>query len=87
MAKDASSTSEEVIPRCSQRADSPASSSTWVRKAMTSCRVRSSISRMRLRVELAGGLGSRTRAAVPAGTRPAASMASQAASSTFSHVS
>ena len=42
-----SSTSDEVMPRCSQRASSPASSSTWVRKAITSWRVRSSISRMR----------------------------------------
>ena len=37
MASDASSTSDEVMPRCSQRAGSPASSSTWVRNAMTSC--------------------------------------------------
>ena len=35
-----SSTSDDVIPRCSQRAGSPASSSTWVRNAMTSWRVR-----------------------------------------------
>ena len=42
-----SSTSDDVMPRCSQRAGSPASSSTWVRNAMTSWRVVASISRMR----------------------------------------
>ena len=60
-----SSTSDDVMPRCSQRAGSPASSSTWVRNAITSWRVRSSISRMRagsslparLRAHGGGGAG------------------------------
>jgi hypothetical protein len=42
-ANEVSITSFEVIPRCSQRAGAPASSSTCDRKAITSCLVSSSI--------------------------------------------
>jgi hypothetical protein len=77
-----SSTSLDVIPRWSHRAGSPASSSTWVRNAMTSCFVVRSISSMRVRVELQ--FLARIEAAVPRDD-PRASIASQAASSTSSH--
>jgi len=53
---------------------------------MTSCRVRSSCSRMRAGSSLPAAF-SRTAAAVPAGTVPATSMAAAAASSTRSQVS
>ena len=74
------------MPRCSQRAGSPASSSTWVRKAITSWRVRSSCSRMRAALSLPAALA-RTASAVPRGTLPAASISSQAASSMRSQIS
>ncbi len=77
-----SSTSLEVMPRCSQRAGRPASSSTWVKKAMTSWRVVFSMVSMRAGSILAPT--GRTASAVPAGTMPARSIASQAASSTSS---
>ena len=57
-----STTSDEVRPKCSQRADGPTCSATEVVKAMTSCCVVFSISSMRamskrgLRAQFAGGL-------------------------------
>ena len=81
-----SSTSDDVIPRCSQRAGSPASSSTCVRNAITSWRVCSSILRIRSGTSLPLARDS-TRSAVPAGTRSAASIARHAASSIASHSS
>ncbi len=78
-----SSTSEDVIPRCSQRALGPTRSSMKVRKAITSCLVVRSISSMRAassRVKspaLARQSSSASRGASPASTMP-----SSAASST-----
>jgi hypothetical protein len=79
-----SSTSLDVMPRCSQRAGSPASSSTCVRNAITSCFV------VRSMVSMRAGSSCKSRArswaAVPEGTSPRASMAAHAASSTSSQV-
>jgi hypothetical protein len=83
-AKLVSSTSLEVMPRWSQRAGGPASSSTCVRNAITSCLVVTSISSMRF--ASSRSITGRTASAVPAGTIPARSIASHAASSTSSHV-
>jgi hypothetical protein len=84
IASELSSTSLEVIPRCSHRAGAPASSSTWVKNAITSWRVVASIASIRAGSSLPAN--GRTCAAVPAGTTPARSIASHAASSTSSHV-
>jgi hypothetical protein len=46
-----SSRSEEVSPLCRNRASSPQTSSTWVRKAITSCRVTASIASTRAGVD------------------------------------
>lgn len=81
-----SSTSDDVIPRCSHRAGSPASSSTCVRNAIMSCRVVCSIVEIRSGSSLPAA-AARTRWAVPLGTVPATSIASHAASSTSSHSS
>jgi hypothetical protein len=79
-----SSTSEDVSPKCSQRADGPAFSATAVVNAITSCCVTCSISSMRLTSKAARLRSSR---AASAGIIPASAIASAAASSTSSHVS
>ncbi len=79
-----STTSDEVRPKCSQRADGPTCSATEVVKAMTSCWVVFSISSMRAMSKRAFSRSSR---AASAGTMPTAAIASAAASSTASHVS
>ena len=79
-----STTSDEVRPKCSQRADGPTISATEVVKAITSCCVVFSISSMR--AMLKSPLVFKSRAA-SAGTMPAAAMASAAATSTWSQVS
>ena len=79
-----SNTSDEVRPKCSQRAAGPTHSATAVVNAMTSCCVTFSISSMRamLKAPL-----SRRSLAASAGTMPASAIASAAATSTWSHVS
>ncbi len=77
-------TSDEVRPKCSQRADGPTRSATAVVKAMTSCCVVCSISSMRA---MSNAPRSRMSRAASAGTMPAAAMASAAAVSTSSQVS
>jgi hypothetical protein len=86
IASELSRTSDDVIPRWSQRAGSPASCSTWVRNAITSWRVVASISRIFAGSSLPAAR-SRTVLAVPAGTVPRASIASHTASSISSHSS
>ena len=78
-----SSTSEEVIPKCSHRAAGPMRSSMKVRKAMTSCRVVRSISSMRA-ASPSSKSPARARhwASASAGAMPAFTMPSSAASST-----
>jgi hypothetical protein len=64
-AREVSSTSLEVMPRWSQRAGGPASSSTWVRNAITSCLV---VPRSRRCGSRRGGsITGRTASAVPGG--------------------
>ena len=77
-------TSDEVNPKCSQRAAGPTFSATAVVKAMTSCCVTLSISSIRA---MSNEAFARISAAASRGTRPASAMASAAASSTSSHVS
>src|SRR4030095_1007794 len=84
MACAVSTTSEEVRPKCSQRADGPACSAPEVVKAMTSCCVIFSISSMRATSNAAF---SRSVRAASFGTMPASAIASAAANSTCSHVS
>ena len=79
-----STTSEDVRPKCSQRAAGPTRSATAVVNAMTSCCVVCSISSMRAMSKLAFSRSSR---AASAGTMPASAMVSVAASSTASQVS
>ncbi len=79
-----STTSDEVRPKCSQRAAGPTFSATAVVKAITSCWVVRSISSMRATSKAALARSSR---AASAGTSPASAIASAAASSTSSHVS
>jgi hypothetical protein len=79
-----STTSDEVSPKCSQRAAGPTFSATAVVKAITSCCVVLSISSMRAMSNAARARSSR---AASAGTSPASAIASVAASSTSSHVS
>jgi hypothetical protein len=79
-----STTSEEVRPKCSQRADGPTISATEVVKAITSCWVVFSISSMRAMLKSPRFFRS---CAASAGTMPAAAMASAAATSTWSQVS
>ena len=79
-----STTSEEVRPKCSQRAAGPTCSATAVVNAMTSCCVICSISSMRAMSKAALARSSR---AASAGTMPASAIASVAASSTSSQVS
>ena len=79
-----SMTSDEVMPKCSQRADGPTCSATAVVNAMTSCCVVRSISSMRA---MSNAPRSRMSRAASAGTMPAAAMASAAAVSTSSQVS
>ena len=79
-----STTSDEVRPKCSQRADGPTFSATDVVKAMTSCCVTFSISSIRA---MSNAPFSRRSFAASAGTIPAAAIASAAATSTCSHVS
>jgi hypothetical protein len=79
-----SSTSEEVRPKCSQRADGPARSATAVVNAMTSCCVVRSISSMRA---MSNDARARSSRASFFGTMPASASTSVAASSTSSHVS
>jgi hypothetical protein len=84
MACAVSTTSEDVRPKCSQRAEGPAYSATTVVKAITSCCVTFSISSMRAISNRALPFNSR---AASVGTMPAAAIASAAASSTCNHVS
>ena len=77
-------TSDEVRPKCSQRADGPTFSATAVVNAMTSCCVVCSISSMRA---MSNAPRSRMSRAASGGTMPAAAIASAAAVSTSSQVS
>ena len=77
-------TSDDVIPKCSQRADGPTFSATAVVKAITSCWVVCSISSMRA---MSKAPRSRMSRAASAGMMPAAAIASAAAVSTSSQVS
>jgi hypothetical protein len=77
-------TSDEVSPKCSQRAAGPTRSATAVVNAITSCCVVCSISSIRAMSKPAFA---RTSRAASAGTIRASAMASRAASSTSSHVS
>src|SRR5687768_15872546 len=77
-------TSEDVRPKCSQRADGPTCSATAVVKAITSCWVIASISSMR---GMSKSARARISRAASAGTIPARAIASTAASSTCSQVS
>ena len=77
-------TSDEVSPKCSQRADGPTFSATAVVKAITSCWVVCSISSMRA---MSNAPRSRMSRAASGGTIPASAIASAAAVSTSSHVS
>ena len=79
-----STTSDEVRPKCSQRADGPTISATEVVNAITSCCVVFSISSMRA---MSNAPLSRSSRAASAGTMPAAAIASAAATSTWSQVS
>ena len=79
-----SMTSDEVRPKCSQRADGPTFSATAVVNAMTSCWVVCSISSMRA---MSKAPRSRMSRAASGGTMPAAAIASAAAVSTSSQVS
>ncbi len=79
-----STTSDEVMPKCSQRADGPTFSATAVVKAMTSCWVTFSISSIRA---MSNAPRSRMSRAASGGTMPAAAIASAAAVSTSSQVS
>jgi hypothetical protein len=79
-----SMTSDEVRPKCSQRAEGPTFSATAVVNAMTSCWVVCSISSMRATSKAAFSRSSR---AASAGTTADAAMASAAANSTCSQVS
>ena len=79
-----SMTSDEVRPKCSQRADGPTFSATAVVNAMTSCWVICSISSMRA---MSKPPRSRMSRAASGGTMPAAAMASAAAVSTSNQVS
>ena len=76
-----SMTSDEVRPKCSQRASSPTRSATAVVKAMTSCFVFASISSMRA---MSNPPRSRIAPAAAAGMIPASAIASAAAISTCS---
>ena len=77
-------TSEEVRPKCSQRADGPMRSATAVVNAMTSCWVVCSIASMRA---MSKAPRSRMSRAASGGTMPADAIASAAAVSTSSQVS
>src|SRR6188768_2438128 len=77
-------TSDEVRPKCSQRADGPTCSATDVVNAITSCWVTCSIASMR---EISKAPLSRMSRAASAGTIPARAIASTAATSTCSQVS
>ena len=77
-------TSDDVMPKCSQRADGPTCSATAVVNAITSCWVTASISSMRATVKAPFSRMSR---AASGGAMPALAMASTAAISTCSHVS
>ena len=79
-----SMTSDEVMPKCSQRADGPTFSATAVVNAMTSCWVTCSISSIRA---MSNAPRSRMSRAASGGTMPAAAIASAAAVSTSSQVS
>src|SRR3954471_14406642 len=76
-------TSDEVMPKCSQRADGPTCSATAVVKAMTSCWVTCSISSMRA---MSNPPLSRMSRAASVGTLPARAIATRAATSTCSQV-
>ena len=75
-------TSDEVIPKCSQRADGPTCSATAVVKAITSCWVVRSMSSIRA---MSNPPRSRMSRAAAGGTMPASAIASAAAVSTRSH--
>jgi len=81
-----SSTSDDVIPRCSHRAAGPMRCSMKVRKAITSCLVVRSISSIRA---TSWAVKSPARAwhsaSASAGARPASTIPSSAASSTSRH--
>ena len=77
-------TSDEVIPKCSQRADGPTCSATAVVNAITSCCVVSSISATRA---ASTAPRSRMSRAASGGTSPCSAIASAAATSTRSQVS
>ena len=79
-----SSTSDDVSPKCSQRADGPTCSATAVVNAMTSCCVVCSISSTRSARTPVHAAMSR---AAASGMSPVAAMASAAATSTRSQVS
>ena len=77
-----STTSDEVSPKWSHRADGPTFSATAVVNAMTSCWVVASISSIRA---TSNPPRSRMSAAASSGIRPAAAIDSAAAVSTASH--
>ena len=79
-----STTSDEVRPKCSQRADGPTRSATAVVKAMMSCRVVSSIASTRA---ASTAPFSRMSRAASAGIRPCSAITSAATVSTRNQVS
>ena len=79
--KQVSSTSDEVMPECTNRASGPTISARCVRKAMTSCLVSRSISSIRATSNLALPPLSQIFFAAAFGTMPSSAMASAACAS------